>query len=88
MQPEPKKVRPAMKHSYERLLNDGELRPHLERGDAVLLKVPPKDWHEIERQVERLGYGDDYAVSRTTRSAPGREQDIIRVSPLRARSGA
>ncbi len=77
-----------MRHTCERLLSDDDLRPYLERGDTVLFKVTPKDWHQIERQVERLGYGDDYAVSRTTRSAPGREQDIIRVSPLRPQPGA
>lgn len=80
------RARPAMKHTYDRLLSDEELRPHLERGDTVLFKAMPKAWHEIERQVERLGYGDDYAVSRTTKSGPGPAQDVTRVSPLRGRS--
>ena len=73
-----------MKHTYERLLSDDELRSHLERGDTVLFKGTPKAWQEIERQVERLGFGDEYAVSRTR--GPAREQDVTRVSPVRARS--
>ena len=73
-----------MKHTYDRPLSDAELRPHLERGDTVVFKGIPKAWHEIERQVERVGFGDDYAVSRTRGAA--REQDVTRVSPVRARS--
>ena len=72
-----------MKHTYDRPLSDDELRSHLERGDTVLFKGTPKAWQDIERQVERLGFGDDYAVSRTRGAA--REQDVTRVTPLRPR---
>jgi hypothetical protein len=68
-----------MKHVYTRLLDDAELRPHLERGDTVAFENLAREWEKIERQVERLGYGDDYAVSRTRKSAaPGQ----IRLSPV------
>ena len=43
-------------------------------------------WQEIERQVERLGFGDNYAVSRTRGAGANRERDLIRVSPVRMRS--
>ena len=75
-----------MKHAYTKLLSDEELRLHLERGDTVLFKGMPKAWQDIERQVERLGFADEYAVSRTSRAGATREQDVTRVSPVRARS--
>ena len=70
-----------MKHVYTRLLSDDELRSHLQRGDTVLFQGTPKAWQDIERQVERLGFGDEYAVSRTSGAA--HDQDVTRVTPLR-----
>ena len=72
-----------MKYVYDRLLSDDELRPHLERGDSVVFSGIAKAWQEIERQVERLGFGDIYAVSLTKGAA--RERDVTRVSPVRRR---
>jgi hypothetical protein len=72
-----------MKCVYTRLLNDEELRPHLERGDVVAFKGLGREWEQIERQVERLGFGDAYAVSRSTRAGAPGEEAIIRVSPVR-----
>ena len=74
-----------MKYVYDRLLSDEELRPHLERGDSVVFSGIAKAWQEIERQVERIGFGDNYAVSRTKGAGTTREQDVIRVSPIRGR---
>jgi len=72
-----------MKCVYTRLLNDEELRPHLERGDVVAFKGLGREWEEIERQVERLGFGDAYAVSRSSRAGVPGEKVIIRASPVR-----
>ena len=72
-----------MKHTYDRLLSDDELRPHLEHGDSVVFTGTAKAWQQIERQVERLGFGDDYAVSRTGKAGPGGEHHVTRVSPVR-----
>ena len=74
-----------MKHTYDRLLSDDELRPHLERGDIVVFTDTAKAWQQIERQVERLGFGDDYAVSRTSKAGASGEQHVTRVSPVRRR---
>ena len=74
-----------MKYVYDRLLSDEELRPHLERGDSVVFSGIAKAWQEIERQVERLGFGDSFTVSRARRAGTTREQDVIRVSPIRGR---
>ena len=75
-----------MKCVYTRLLGDDELRSHLERGDSVVFKGSAHEWQEIERQVERLGFGDDYAVSRTSKTGPAGEQHVTRVTPVRRQS--
>jgi hypothetical protein len=68
-----------MKHLYTRLLDEAELRSHLERGDTVVFENLARVWEKIERQVEHLGYGDTYAVSRASKPlAPGQ----IRLTPV------
>lgn len=75
-----------MQYVYTRLLSDEELRPHLERGDSVVFKETAKDWQLIEHQIEQLGFGDDYAVSRTWRRGLTGGEDLTRVNPVRGRS--
>ena len=77
-----------MKCVYTRLLRDEELRPHLERRDTLVFKGTANAWQEIERQVERLGFGDAYAVSRTRRAGATGEEDFTRVSPVHTRREA
>ena len=73
---------------YTHPLNDQELRSHLERGDSITFSDAVKNWEQIERQVERLGFGSDYAVSRGSRPAPSGQQRHTRVTPLRAQARA
>lgn len=75
--------RSPLKYTYDRLLSDDELRPHLERGDTLLFKGGPKAWQAIERQVEKLGFGNDYAVCRTSKPGPAGAQHVTRVTPVR-----
>ncbi len=75
-----------MKHTYDRLLSDDELRPHLERGDAVAFQGLGGEWEEIEQQVERLGFGDAYAVCRTKRVGGPGEEKSVKVVPFRAQT--
>jgi len=70
-----------MKSVYTSRLSDDELRVHLERGDSVAFKGLPRAWKEIETQVERLGFGDRFVVSRAQRAPGGEEPDVVRVSP-------
>ena len=77
-----------MKCVYTRLLGDEELRAHLERGDSLVFEGLSVPWQEIERQVERLGFGDGYGVSRGKSPRTQAESERIRVSPLRARGGS
>jgi hypothetical protein len=44
-------------------LADNELRPELEARDTIFFVGGGADWLEIERQVERLGFGEVYVVS-------------------------
>ena len=74
-----------MKCVYTRLLEDEELRPHLERGDSLAFKGLGHEWQAIERQVERFGFESTYSVSRTRSAGAPAEHDLARVSPLRAR---
>jgi hypothetical protein len=46
-----------------RLLPDDELMPHLLQRHTLIFKGLGKEWQEIERQVERLGFGETYFVS-------------------------
>jgi hypothetical protein len=76
-----------MRYNYAKSLRDDELRPHLDRGDTVFFAEAGPGWKEIEEQVERLGFGDLYAVSRATRRAPSGQHTHTRVSPLHAQTG-
>jgi len=54
-----------MKRTHSRQLTDDELRPQLEARDVIVFVGQPLATREIERQVERLGFGDLYIVSAT-----------------------
>jgi hypothetical protein len=72
-----------MRHLYTRLLRDEELRLLLQRGDSITFTDAVRDWESIERQIERLGFGNAYAVSRASRLDPTGLQRHTRVTPLR-----
>ena len=71
-----------MKHLYTRLLRDEELHFLLQRGDSITFTDAVRDWESIERQVERLGFGDAYAVSRASKVDPAGLQRHTKVAPL------
>ncbi|HZR19782.1 MAG TPA: hypothetical protein VFE51_21025 [Verrucomicrobiae bacterium] len=48
-------------------LPDSELRERLATGTSLLFDGSRVDWHEIERQVDRMGFGDCYIVSEAKR---------------------
>jgi hypothetical protein len=69
--PTPSKV------TYTRLLEDHELRAHLENRDVIVFKDLGRAWQDVEKQVERLSFGEDYVVSQR-----GAKPGDTRVSPL------
>lgn len=56
--------------TYTRLLEDQEMRAHLEERDMLLFEGLGRQWQRIERQIERLGFAELYVVSQRG-SRPG-----------------
>jgi hypothetical protein len=54
-----------MKRVYAKPMTDQELRSALEARDTIFFMGRAIRWQEVERQVERLGFGDSYIVSCT-----------------------
>jgi hypothetical protein len=69
------------KHIFTFILSDDQMRTHLRSGSTLIFKGLERDWQTVERQVERLGFGELYLVSRNS----GRRGDLTKVSPLAER---
>lgn len=67
------------------LLADLELQPHLERGDTLVFKNLGAKWQAIERQIERLGYGELFFVSQL---GPGLHTKVTPVEEAPSTSAA
>ncbi len=68
-----------MTHRHNRPLSDEELRSELESRHVVYILDQQLRLPEIERQVERLGFGETYIVSATLR--PNAALSSIRLAP-------
>lgn len=66
-----------MTHAFTMPLTDAELRPLLEAGEGIAFVGKVARWQQIERQVERLGFGDLYVVTFTQ----GKHEPKILVKP-------
>ena len=62
--------------TYTRLLDDEELRVHLEQNDTLIFKGLGRQWQQVERQVVGLGFGDQFIVSQR-----GAKDSHTRVTP-------
>ena len=71
----------SAKHTFTFILSDDQMRAHLRSGSTLIFKGLERDWQDVERQVERLGFGEVYLVSRTS----GRHGDLTKVSPVAQR---
>ncbi len=60
-----------MIRTHERPLTDEEMRSELEARHVVYIVDQRLRFQEVERQVERLGFGDAYIVSATQRPNAG-----------------
>ena len=56
-----------MKRIFSQPLTDQELLSVLEVRETIFFMGRTIKWQEVERQVERLGFGDLYIVSCTQR---------------------
>jgi hypothetical protein len=61
----------AFGEPYTRLLTDDELRAHLERGETIIFKGLSRERQQIERQVEKLGFGELYFATQSKGSRGG-----------------
>ena len=55
-----------MNRTLDTRLRDEELRRELVSKNTLLFVGEKVEWHEVERQVERLGFGDLYIVAEIT----------------------
>jgi hypothetical protein len=65
--------------SFNAILPDDQMRACLETGATLVFDGLGKEWQAVERQVERLGFGDTCFVFR----AKGRHGDLTKVTPVR-----
>jgi len=61
------------------MLSDEEMRVLLESEYSVVFTGLSKDWQKVEKQVERLGFGDKFLVSRVK----GVHGELTKVAPAR-----
>lgn len=57
-----------MGRTYNKPLADDELRRELESRATIFFEWTSIRWQDIERQVERIGFGDSYIVGTTQRT--------------------
>ena len=65
--------------TFNSILADEEMRAYLENDSPLVFEGMAKNWQLIERQVERLGFGDKYFVSQ----AMGLRGQLTKVTPVR-----
>jgi len=65
------------KQCFEYVLSDYEMREQLKRGETFCFMFGAK-WQEIEQQIERLGFGDDYFVTQIK----ARRGKLTKVGPV------
>jgi hypothetical protein len=65
-----------MKRVHTHRLTDEELKSELEAKDTILFMGTDLTWQEVERQLERLGFGDSYIVS----VVKGTDYSLARIS--------
>lgn len=59
------------------MLPDEQMRVHLATGDSLVFEGLAQQWQDVERQVERLGFGELYLVSQRK----GIHGDLTKVTP-------
>ena len=69
----------SAKQTFSYILSDDQMRSHLQSGNTLLFEGLADDWETVERQIERLGFGDTYLVS----LVKGRGGDLTKVMPVR-----
>ncbi len=58
------------------LLSDEQMRLQLDSGTTLVFEKTAANWQDLERQIERLGFGEKYFVTRT-RGARGERTRVV-----------
>jgi len=68
----------AAKKSLNFILPDDQMGAYLEADTSLVFAGLAKHWQDLERQVERLGFGEKYFVSQAKSVRGG----VTRVTPV------
>jgi hypothetical protein len=68
-----------MRYTYTKALSDSELAIHLRALDHVILSVLGLHGRDLERQLDRLGFGERFLVTET-KSEHG---ECCRIDPVK-----
>ncbi len=73
------------KQCFEALLSDEEMRAQLILGAAFFIRSPT--WQAVERQIERLGFEDQYFVTQVSAKG-GKFTKVAPATPGQTREAA
>jgi preprotein translocase subunit YajC len=59
------------------MLSDEQMRLQLQEGHVLVFEGLDRRWQEVEQQVDRLGFGDEYLVLQ----AEGMHGKVTKVTP-------
>ena len=68
----------SAKQVFSFFLSDEQMRAHLKNGSTLIFKGLEHEWQAIERQVERLGFGETYLVTQIS----GPHGGFTKVKPI------
>ena len=63
--------------TFNSMLPDDQMREYLATGNSLVFDGLAQQWQDVERQVERLGFGERYFVSQRK----GIHGDLTKVTP-------
>jgi hypothetical protein len=67
---------------FDSIMSDAQMRAQLERQEVFFFKKPASNWQSIERQIERLGFGDAYFVT----CVSGGRGELTKITPAMAQA--
>jgi len=67
------------RQKFSTILPDEQMRHLLEAGNILVFEGLARRWHEVEQQVERLGFSEEYLVL-SAKGAHGRLTKVVPAS--------
>src|SRR5262245_25409154 len=69
-------------YSYDRRPSPAEFLRHLRAYDRLVINLRGIKWQEVEREIERLGFGDQFLVS----AIKGKHGERCKIEPWKRQS--